>query len=301
MQALLDELIDRLEEKLSRAPQEAASIHAVFGENGAHKLYRASLSCHLPKHVVAAHEEDHDAGRAIRKAFAELERQLDKLRALASHERIRQRRHQKGTMPLVFLVSVLTLSTVHGPRSTDVMGWAETSEGASPSPEALAALRLIESEDAYQRRLGFLQLEALREPATASLIARYAAHPKAEWRALGLRALAAIQGLAAADRLLEALKRDPDPVVRWSVLQGLEPFWQAHPAILPAAIRAMRDRSTEVRITAVDVVSRINDPKAKEALKARDLRERRDDVRRVLGPALKRAGIDTPRDARLTR
>ncbi|MBI4342836.1 MAG: HPF/RaiA family ribosome-associated protein [Candidatus Omnitrophica bacterium] len=88
VQRLLEELIDRLEEKLRRVSPDATSVHVVFEENGTHKLYRTSLTCHVPPgHLVAAHDEGRDAGRTIRSAFAELERQLEKQKALLRHER----------------------------------------------------------------------------------------------------------------------------------------------------------------------------------------------------------------------
>ena len=96
VQRLLSELIDRLEEKLQRVSQDAMSVHAVFEENGSHKLYRTSLTCHLPGHLVAAHEEGRDPGMTIRKAFAELERQLDKQKAILRHERLVRRSKQAG-------------------------------------------------------------------------------------------------------------------------------------------------------------------------------------------------------------
>ena len=91
VQRLLGELIDRLEEKLQRIAQDALSVHAVFEENGSHKLYRTSLTCHLPGHLVAAHEEGRDAGATIRKAFVELERQLDKQMSILRRERLVRR------------------------------------------------------------------------------------------------------------------------------------------------------------------------------------------------------------------
>ena len=94
VQRLLSELIDRLEDKLQRVSQDAMSVHAVFEENGSHKLYRTSLTCHLPGHLVAAHEEGRDPGLTIRKAFAELERQLDKQKAILRHERLMRRSKQ---------------------------------------------------------------------------------------------------------------------------------------------------------------------------------------------------------------
>ena len=87
---LLEELLDRLEEKLAHFPADTVTAHALFEENGAHKLYRASVTCHVPGHTVAAHEEHREAGSAIRKAFAEVERQLEKQKASIRHEHLRR-------------------------------------------------------------------------------------------------------------------------------------------------------------------------------------------------------------------
>ena len=99
--ALLEELIDRLEEKLQHFSADAVSIHVVFEENGTHKLYRTSLTCHVPRHTVAAHEERRVAGEAIRKVFSEVERQLEKRKAITRHEkqlrRVKRSRRQIET------------------------------------------------------------------------------------------------------------------------------------------------------------------------------------------------------------
>lgn len=88
---LIEELIDRLEEKLQHVPDEARSLHVVFEEHGTHKLYHTSLTCHVPGHLVAAREESRDAGATIREAFAELERQLIKRNAILRGEPLRRR------------------------------------------------------------------------------------------------------------------------------------------------------------------------------------------------------------------
>ena len=75
---LIEELLSRLEDKLRHFRQDAVSVHVLFEENGNRSLYRASLSCHIPKHMIAAHEENRQPGVAIRRAFAEVERQLEK-------------------------------------------------------------------------------------------------------------------------------------------------------------------------------------------------------------------------------
>ena len=89
---LLQELIARLEEKLVHVPDDAASIHVVFEENAAHKIYRTSVTCHVPRQIAAAHEERRDAGESIRKAFAEISRQVQKHQAI---------RHRKRPRPAV--------------------------------------------------------------------------------------------------------------------------------------------------------------------------------------------------------
>ena len=90
VRGLIDQLIDRLEAKLQHFPEDAVSLHALFEENGTHKLYRTSLTCHVPGHLVAAHEEGRDAGQAIRESFDEVERQLDKRNALRRREHLRK-------------------------------------------------------------------------------------------------------------------------------------------------------------------------------------------------------------------
>ena len=166
----------------------------------------------------------------------------------------------------------------------------EEPASTAPSPQAVAAFQLVESKDPYQQQLGFLRLEALREIGTAPLIRRYLTHREPEMRAYTLRALAAIEGAASVPTLLEALQTDKQPLVRRAALLGLEPLQSTDPNILPAFIKALRDRKTDVRMTAVDVVSRIDDPKAREAILLRNKRERRRDVRRVLSLAMKRLG-----------
>ena len=90
VRTLLEDLIGRLEEKLKHFQNDAVTVHVVFEENGTHKLYRASLTCHVPGHTVVAHEEHRDAGTAIRETFAEVERQLEKQKAVLRHEHLRK-------------------------------------------------------------------------------------------------------------------------------------------------------------------------------------------------------------------
>ena len=90
---LVEELCDRLEDKLQSVDAEAVSVRVVFEENGAHKLFRASVTCHVPHYLAAAHEEDHDPGAALRGAFEEIEHQLEK------HRPLRQRKVMQKHAP----------------------------------------------------------------------------------------------------------------------------------------------------------------------------------------------------------
>ena len=82
VRGLLDDLLDRLEERLGHLAADVVSAHVLFEENPAHKLYRAALTCHVPGRTAAAHEESHDPGDAIRGVFAEVGRQLQKHKVL---------------------------------------------------------------------------------------------------------------------------------------------------------------------------------------------------------------------------
>ena len=170
-----------------------------------------------------------------------------------------------------------------------VVTHAARAEDAKPvSPEAADALALLGSGDAYERQKGFLRLEALRDPGTVDAIRPYVDSKDPELRAYSLRALAAIEGVRVVPLLLERLRSDQHPRVRRAALLGLEPLAGGAPTILPALIAALRDRKTEVRMAAIDIVSRIDDPRAREAIAVRTRRERDRDVRRVLALAAKR-------------
>lgn len=169
------------------------------------------------------------------------------------------------------------------------LGWAQE-EAPTLSPEAARLVKQLDAQDPYTRQLAFLRLEALREPATAPIVRRSLESRDPDTRAFGVRALAAIEGQAAVAVLLERLVRDRHPRVRVSTLLALEPLQD--PAILPIFIKKLRDRNREVRMAAVDAVSRVDQPEAREAIRRRWKRERDRDVRRVLEEAMKRMGQD---------
>jgi ribosomal subunit interface protein len=89
---LIDDLLARLEERLKHYETDSVSTHVFFEENGDHSLSRTSISCHVPGHIIAAHQESKDPYFTIRKAFDEIERQLGKKSALMRKEHLRGRR-----------------------------------------------------------------------------------------------------------------------------------------------------------------------------------------------------------------
>jgi HEAT repeat protein len=181
------------------------------------------------------------------------------------------------------VIGVAAVTAVVGPSR--VFSEPDTS---APSAKATEAIQLLASDDPYNRQLGFLRLEALREPATLPTIQGYVTHKDPELRAYSLRAVGAIQGRAGVAFLLEHLKTERHPRVRRAILLALEPHESSAPEILSVFLRALRDRHTEVRMAAVDIVSRIDDPRAREAIVERHRREQRRDVRRVLDLAMQR-------------
>lgn len=163
---------------------------------------------------------------------------------------------------------------------------AATAATLNLSPKAQEAAALLDARDSYKRQWAFMRLEALREPASGALVRSYLTHRNPDTRSFAARALAAIEGQAAIPTLLERLRTDRDSRVRIEILLGLEPL--NDPTLLPVFIDMMRDRDSQVRITALDIVSRIDRPQAKEAVLTRWARERDRDVQRVLPDALQR-------------
>ncbi|MBI3324502.1 MAG: HEAT repeat domain-containing protein [Candidatus Omnitrophica bacterium] len=161
-------------------------------------------------------------------------------------------------------------------------------DAAAISAEAQEAIKLIDAHDSYLRQKGFIQLEMLREPATAVLVRRYLESRDPQTRAWGARALAAIDGAKAVPTLVERLTRDKSPRVRVAAILALEPL--KDPSATTALMARLRDRNPEVRMAAADAVSRLNDPDARDAVRLRWRRERNRDVRRVLEDAMKRIG-----------
>lgn len=164
----------------------------------------------------------------------------------------------------------------------------EQAEGVSQ--QAQQALNRLESEDVFERQVAFLKLESLRERAVLPVLRIYLSHSDESTRAYALRAVAAIEGFESVPMLKAAYETDRHPDVRRAAIMGLEPHYEADNSILDVAIRAMTDSDTSVRMTAVDAVSRMESPQAREALRERLKNESRLDVLRVLKMARERLG-----------
>ena len=186
------------------------------------------------------------------------------------------------TRPLRLLALLITLLAAP-------LGVAAEELSASPSPRALAAIQLLKSDDLYQKQMGFLRLEALREAATVDAISAYLTDREPEVRAYSLRALAAVQGAGSVPVLLRALS-DKHPRVRRAAVLGLEPLVATNNEILPALIKQLKDRHPHVRMAVIDVLSRQDVARAKEAILLRRRREHDRDVKRVLKLAVERLG-----------
>jgi ribosomal subunit interface protein len=78
LRELVEELIARLERHAPNFPADAVFLRLFVKENAKRKLYHVSLTCEVPGRTLAAQEDRHDAEEAVREAFAEIERQLEK-------------------------------------------------------------------------------------------------------------------------------------------------------------------------------------------------------------------------------
>jgi HEAT repeat protein len=160
------------------------------------------------------------------------------------------------------------------------------------SPEAQALLPGLDAPDDFTRQATFLQLEALRDPSTASIIRNYIDNPDPDTRAYSLRALAAIARADAVPLLVDRARSDRVPRVRIAALLALEPL--RDPAATQVILSALRDRHPQVRMAAIDVASRLEQPEARAAIQQRARRERDRDVRRVLEMAVERLSDAAP-------
>jgi ribosomal subunit interface protein len=91
LRELVEELIARLDRHAPNSPADARFLRLFVDENAARKLYHVSLTCDVPGRMLAAQEERHNAEEAVREAFVEIERQLEKHKETLSHSSLYKR------------------------------------------------------------------------------------------------------------------------------------------------------------------------------------------------------------------
>jgi len=109
IQTLCERYLASLQKHLQVFPSDTVFLYGVIEQHPSRALSRVSLTLHLPKRVLAAKEESHEINETIREAFLELERQLEKHKALlrqehlwrrpARREQLRQERKQTPSTP----------------------------------------------------------------------------------------------------------------------------------------------------------------------------------------------------------
>lgn len=95
LQALVKELIARLDRHTPDFPPDARFLRLFVEANAARSLYRVSLTYEVPGRTLAAKAERHDAEEAVREAFAEIERQLERHKASLRHADAYERRGRR--------------------------------------------------------------------------------------------------------------------------------------------------------------------------------------------------------------
>jgi ribosomal subunit interface protein len=91
LRELVEDLIARLDRHAPNSPADTIFLRLFMDENAARRLYHVSLTCDVPGRMLAAQEERHDAEEAVRKAFVEIERQLEKHKEALSHSHLYKR------------------------------------------------------------------------------------------------------------------------------------------------------------------------------------------------------------------
>src|SRR5262245_31559265 len=78
---LIDRRTSKLEKNLRKFSPELVYLRLMVEQNTVRSLYTISITLDLPGTTLAAREEQHDVQDGIRRAFSELERQLDRYKA----------------------------------------------------------------------------------------------------------------------------------------------------------------------------------------------------------------------------
>jgi ribosome-associated translation inhibitor RaiA len=96
LRELAEGLIGRLERLAPTFATDTISLRMFMDQNPSRRLYHVTLQCSPPGRRLAAKEERHDPGDAIRAAFAELERQFGRHMEMIHHSNFSKRMARRG-------------------------------------------------------------------------------------------------------------------------------------------------------------------------------------------------------------
>jgi RNA polymerase sigma factor (sigma-70 family) len=88
---LVDESVGKLERLVEEFPPDAVTLRVVVQNHTDDPRSQVSATLTVPGRVLAAHEERHRSDEAVRDAFVELQRQLEKYKAKARHSDVYKR------------------------------------------------------------------------------------------------------------------------------------------------------------------------------------------------------------------
>ncbi|MGH9834491.1 MAG: sigma-70 family RNA polymerase sigma factor [Blastocatellia bacterium] len=92
LRGLVEELVGRLDRHVPDLHEDTAFLRLFVDENAARRLYHVTIVCDLPRRRrLATQEERHDADEAVRAAFAEIERQLEKHKEMINGSHLSKR------------------------------------------------------------------------------------------------------------------------------------------------------------------------------------------------------------------
>ncbi len=92
LRGLVEELVGRLDRHAPDFPEDTIFLRLFVDENAARRLYHVTIVCDLPRRRrLATQEERHYADEAVRAAFAEIERQLEKHKEMMNHSYLYKR------------------------------------------------------------------------------------------------------------------------------------------------------------------------------------------------------------------
>lgn len=156
-----------------------------------------------------------------------------------------------------------------------------------PSVDLQKIVAQLQDPKPEKRRLACVELAKLREQSTAAAVEAATRDSSPIVRAAALGTFRAIAQLQSIERLLEALRADPNREVRWQAAIELEVL--ADPRAVPALIQALKGRDPLVRVGAAEALKGIPDAAALQPL-IRALKDPDPGVRRAATEAIGKIG-----------